>query len=393
MRILVWVRFGFGPSTPCPHPEQPGFNPGRIEGRPHRAAHLALAGERQPTILRRVSASGFRSAMTVLITGVAGFIGMSCATALLARGDTVVGIDNLNAYYDPALKKARLARLAAHDRFRFEKIDVADADAVARAVGGLPDGAAVLHLAAQAGVRYSMENPGAYVETNVRGQLSVLEAVRHHGGIRHLAYASSSSVYGGNTKMPFAVEDRVDRPISLYAATKRSAEAMSWCYAHLYGLPQTGLRYFTVYGPWGRPDMSAYIFTRSILNGEPIPVFNRGDMRRDFTFIDDIVAGTLAALDRTPGTDVGSADNDAPPHRLYNLGNNRPEHLMDFIGEIEKACGHKAILDMQPMQPGDVKETCADIEASVRDLGFSPKTSIAEGVPRFVAWFRDYHGL
>lgn len=335
--------------------------------------------------------------MTVLITGVAGFIGMSCAAALLARGDAVVGIDNLNAYYDPALKKARLDRLAANERFRFEKIDVADAAEVARIVGGLPDGAAVLHLAAQAGVRYSLENPGAYVETNVRGQLAVLEAVRHHGGIRHLAYASSSSVYGGNTKMPFAVEDRVDRPISLYAATKRSAEAMSWCYAHLYGLPQTGLRYFTVYGPWGRPDMSAYIFTRAILSGAPIPVFNHGDMRRDFTFIDDIVAGTLAALDRTPGSDggteAGSADNGEPPHRLYNLGNNRPEPLMDFIGEIEKACGRKAVLDMQPMQPGDVRETCADIEASARDLGFSPKTTIAEGVPRFVAWFRDYHGL
>ncbi len=330
--------------------------------------------------------------MTVLITGVAGFIGMSCAAALLARGDEVVGIDNLNAYYDPALKKARLDRLAANERFRFEKIDVADAAAVARIVGGLPGGASILHLAAQAGVRYSLENPGAYLETNVRGQLSILEAVRHHGGIRHLTYASSSSVYGGNTKMPFAADDRVDRPISLYAATKRSAEMMSWCYAHLYGLPQTGLRYFTVYGPWGRPDMSAFIFARAILNGEPIPVFNRGDMRRDFTYIDDIVAGTLAALDRTPETD-GRAENGEPPHRLYNLGNNRPEALMDFVAEIEKACGCKAILEMQPMQPGDVKETSADIEASVRDLGFSPKTTIAEGVPRFVAWFRDYHGL
>ena len=335
--------------------------------------------------------------MTILITGVAGFIGMSCAAALLARGDTVVGIDNLNAYYDPTLKKNRLTRLAEHDRFRFEKIDVADAAGVARIVGGLPDGSAVLHLAAQAGVRYSLENPGAYLETNVRGQLAVLEAVRHHGGIRHLTYASSSSVYGGNTKLPFAVEDRVDRPISLYAATKRSAETMSWCYAHLYGLPQTGLRYFTVYGPWGRPDMSAFLFTEAILKGEPINVFNHGDMRRDFTFIDDIVAGTLAALDRTPGTDGGTEDgsqeNGEPPHRLYNLGNNRPEALMDFIAEIEKACGRKAILEMKPMQPGDVKETCADIDASVRDLGFSPKTTIAEGVPRFVAWFRDYRGL
>lgn len=334
--------------------------------------------------------------MTVLITGVAGFIGMSCAAALLARGDTVVGIDNLNDYYDPALKKARLdrlARLAEKGRFRFEKIDVSDAAGVAGIVNSLPDGAAILHLAAQAGVRYSLENPGAYLKTNVRGQLAVLEAVRHHGGIRHLTYASSSSVYGGNTKMPFAVEDRVDRPISLYAATKRTAETMSWCYAHLYGLPQTGLRYFTVYGPWGRPDMSAYIFARAILNGEPIPVFNHGDMRRDFTFIDDIVAGTLAALDRTPGTEEGTAENGEPPHRLYNLGNNRPEPLMDFIRAIEAACGRKATMEMKPMQPGDVKETCADIEASVRDLGFSPKTTIAEGVPRFVAWFRDYHGV
>ena len=329
--------------------------------------------------------------MTVLITGVAGFIGMSCAAALLARGDGVVGIDNLNDYYDPALKKDRLTRLTEHARFRFEKIDVADAAGVARIVGDLPDGAAVLHLAAQAGVRYSLENPGAYLETNVRGQLAVLEAVRHRGGIRHLVYASSSSVYGGNTKLPFAVEDRVDRPVSLYAATKRSAELMSRCYAHLYGLPQTGLRYFTVYGPWGRPDMSAYIFARSILKGEAIPVFNNGDMRRDFTYIDDIVAGTLAALDRPPGTETAAGD--APPHRLYNLGNNRPEALMDFIGAIEKACGRKAVLDLQPMQPGDVPETCADIAASTRDLGFSPKTTIAEGIPRFVAWFRDYHRL
>ena len=326
--------------------------------------------------------------MTVLITGVAGFIGMSCAAALLERGEEVVGIDNLNDYYDPGLKNDRLARLTAHSRFRFERIDVADRDGVARIVGDLPDGANILHLAAQAGVRYSLENPAAYLEANVFGQLSILEAARHHGGIRHLTYASSSSVYGGNTTLPFSVEDRVDRPISLYAATKRSAEAMSWCYAHLYGLPQTGLRYFTVYGPWGRPDMSAYIFARAILNGEPIRVFNHGDMKRDFTFIDDIVAGTLAALDRPP-----AADNGEPPHRLYNLGNNRPEALMDFIGEIEKACGRKAILEMNPMQPGDVKETCADIEASVRDLGFDPKTTIAEGVPRFVAWFRDYHRL
>ena len=326
--------------------------------------------------------------MTVLITGVAGFIGMSCAEALLGRGDDVVGIDNLNDYYDPRLKQARLARLQGHPRFRFEKIDVADPEGVARIVGSLPAGSAILHLAAQAGVRYSLENPAAYLETNVRGQLSILEAMRRHGGIRHLAYASSSSVYGGNTKMPFAVADRVERPVSLYAATKRSAELMSWCYAHLHGLPQTGLRYFTVYGPWGRPDMSAWLFARAILEGEPIQVFNHGDMRRDFTFIDDIVAGTLAALDRTP-----AAQDGAPPHRLYNLGNNRPEALMDFIRAIEAACGRRATLAMKPMQPGDVKETCADIGESIRDLGFRPQTAITEGVPRFVAWFRAYCGL
>jgi len=326
--------------------------------------------------------------MTVLVTGVAGFIGMSCATALLDRGDGVVGIDNLNDYYDPALKEARLARLQGRNRFSFEKADVADEQAMARMIGALPPGSSVLHLAAQAGVRYSLENPAAYLHSNVHGQLSILEAIRHHGGIRHLAYASSSSVYGGNTEMPFATEDRVDKPISLYAATKRSAELMSWCYAHLYGLPQTGLRFFTVYGPWGRPDMSAYLFTRAILAGEPIKVFNRGEMRRDFTFIDDIVAGALAALDRPP-----VADGDAPPHALYNLGNNTPEELMTFIRTVEAACGREAILDLQPMQPGDVKETYANIDASTRDLGYQPKTTIAEGIPRFVEWYRGYHGV
>lgn len=326
--------------------------------------------------------------MTVLITGAAGFIGMSCAAALLDRGKDVVGIDNLNDYYDPQLKHDRLSKLQGRNRFRFEKIDVAHQEDVTRIVADLPEGSSILHLAAQAGVRYSLENPSAYLESNVRGQLSVLEAMRQHGGIAHLAYASSSSVYGGNTEMPFSIDDRVDKPISLYAATKRSAELMSWCYAHLYGLPQTGLRFFTVYGPWGRPDMSAYLFTKAILNGDPIRVFNHGDMRRDFTFIDDIVAGALAALDRPP-----TATNISPPHRVYNLGNNQSEALMDFIGAIEDACGRKAVMEMEPMQPGDVKETYADIDASMRDLDFQPKTPISEGVPKFVDWFRHYHGV
>lgn len=326
--------------------------------------------------------------MTVFITGVAGFIGMNCAKTLLDRGDEVVGIDNLNDYYDPRLKEARLTQLEDRSGFRFEKADVADQDHMVQLISGLPAGSSVLHLAAQAGVRYSLVNPAAYLDANVRGQLSILEGVRHHGQIRHLAYASSSSVYGGNTDMPFSVTDRVDKPVSLYAATKRSAELMSWCYAHLYGLPQTGLRFFTVYGPWGRPDMSAYLFTKAILNDEPIKVFNNGDMRRDFTYIDDIVAGALAALDR-PAT----ADGDQPPHKVYNLGNNKSETLMDFIHAVEDACGRKAVMDMQPMQPGDVKETYADIDTSIRDLDFAPKTTIREGVPRFVDWFRQYHGL
>ncbi len=325
--------------------------------------------------------------MIVLITGVAGFIGMNCAAALLDRGDAVVGIDNLNDYYDPALKKARLERLQDRKRFQFQRVDVADEEAMARCIGALPDQSSVLHLAAQAGVRYSLEKPTAYLQSNVRGQLSVLEAVRHHGKIRHLAYASSSSVYGGNTTIPFSTDHRVDRPISLYAATKRSAELMSWCYAHLYDLPQTGLRFFTVYGPWGRPDMSAYLFTKAILAGNPIKVFNRGEMRRDFTYIDDIVAGTLAALDRPP-----ASESAAPPHAIYNLGNNSPQELLTFIRTVEAACGRSAILEMQPMQPGDVKETCANIDASKRDLGYRPKTTIAEGIPKFVHWFRQYHG-
>jgi UDP-glucuronate 4-epimerase len=324
--------------------------------------------------------------MTVLVTGAAGFIGMHVAEALLARGETVLGIDNLSPYYDVALKRARLDLLQRHKNFRFELLDIADGAALralARQNRGIDR---VVNLAAQAGVRYSLTHPEPYIAANVAGHLSVLETCRALDRFDHLVYASSSSVYGANTKLPFAIEDRVDRPVSLYAATKRAAELISYSYGHLYRLPQTGLRFFTVYGPWGRPDMSAYLFTKAILAGEPISVFNHGDMKRDFTFIDDVVAGVLAALDRPP-----SDSPDAPPHRLYNLGNHRSEALLRFIEVIERAVGRKAELKLAPMQPGDVKETYADIEASRRDLGFEPRTPIDTGIPRFVAWFRDYH--
>jgi UDP-glucuronate 4-epimerase len=339
--------------------------------------------------------------MTILVTGAAGFIGFHICRALLARGERIVGVDDLNNYYDVELKKSRRDHLVGQKGFNFERGDIAEPDTVAGLFEAYEGISRVVSLAAQAGVRYSLDHPEPYVQTNVVGHLNVLEACRHAPDFRHLVYASSSSVYGGNEKLPFAVEDPVDRPVSLYAATKRAGELMSRTYAHLYGLPQTGLRFFTVYGPWGRPDMSAYIFTRAILAGEPIHVFNQGDMRRDFTYIDDIVAGVLAALDRPPaagsGADSGDqgdpADHAVLPHKLYNLGNNRSEALMDFIAAIEAACGRKAEIVFEPMQPGDVRETYADIEASRRDLGFEPRTTIAEGVPKFVAWFRDYHGV
>lgn len=319
--------------------------------------------------------------MSVLLTGAAGFIGMHVGEALLARGETVVGVDNLNDYYDVALKEARLARLMAHKNFSFVRGDIADLETVRAAADGCDR---IVHLAAQAGVRYSLQNPGAYIQANIVGHMNMLEVARGLGeGLRHMVYASSSSVYGGNTKLPFAIEDQVDNPVSLYAATKKSDELMSNAYAVTYGLPLTGLRFFTVYGPWGRPDMSAYIFTRKIIDGESIPVFNNGDMQRDFTYIDDIVAGVLAALDRRSEA--------TPPHQIYNLGNNQPEQLMRFIGVIEEALGTKAEIDFQPMQPGDVQATYADITASQRDLGFEPKTPIDVGIPNFVAWFRDFH--
>jgi UDP-glucuronate 4-epimerase len=329
----------------------------------------------------------YKPGMTVLVTGAAGFIGYHVSTALLARGDAVLGLDIVNDYYDPVLKEARLAKLQATKGFRFAKRDLATPGAVAELMAADPSIDRVIHLAAQAGVRYSLTNPEAYIQANIIGHFNVLEACRRQPGLKHLVYASSSSVYGGNTKLPFAVEDMVDKPVSLYAATKAADELMTHCYSHLYAIPATGLRFFTVYGPWGRPDMSAYIFTRAILSGKPITVFNNGDMKRDFTYIDDIVAGLIAALDHPPAASGGAA-----PHKRYNLGNHKAEELMRFIQTIERATNHKATIEFADMQPGDVKETYADITAAQRDLGFQPKTPIDDGIPRFVAWYREYHG-
>ncbi len=325
--------------------------------------------------------------MTVIVTGSAGFIGYHVSHALLAAGEKVVGIDIVNDYYDVSLKEARLARLEAAGDFSFYRLDVADREAMMGLADDYPDTDRLIHLAAQAGVRYSLENPYAYTRANVEGQLVMLELCRRFDGLKHFVYASSSSVYGGNTDLPFSVKDRVDKPISLYAATKRSGELLSYSYAHLYGIPSSGLRFFTVYGPWGRPDMAAFIFTKKILAGEPIQVFNRGDMQRDFTYIDDIVAGVLACADRPPVL----ADGD-PPYRVYNLGNHRSEKLTDLIALIERELGQKAELELLPMQPGDVRETYADISESQRDFGFSPKTNLEEGIPKFIAWYKEYYG-
>ena len=332
--------------------------------------------------------------MRVLVTGAAGFIGFHLARALVARGDSVVGIDNLNDYYAVSLKQDRLGALAeeAGDRFTFHRVDFADMPALNAALAGEQIDR-VVHLGAQAGVRYSIENPHAYVQSNLVGHLNLLEFARHRQ-VEHMVYASSSSVYGGNTKLPFAVEDRSDHPVSLYAATKRADELISESYAHLYRLPQTGLRFFTVYGPWGRPDMMLWIFTQKILAGEPIPVFNQGEMWRDFTHIDDIIAGVVASLDNPPPDDgLEKAGGSVNPHRLYNIGNSRSEHLMEVVGLLEAACGRKAVIDFQPMQPGDVPATYADIAAISRDLGYAPTTSIETGVPNFVQWYRSYHGV
>ncbi len=319
----------------------------------------------------------------ILVTGAAGFIGFHVCQALLSRGEAVLGIDNLNSYYDVSLKEARLSQLAEHSGFKFRRLDVSDRDGMLALAGEFPRIVRIVHLAAQAGVRHSLTDPYVYVTSNVMGQVTMLELAKRLEGFEHFVYASSSSVYGGNTRLPFSVTDPVEQPNSLYAATKRADELIGFTYAHLFKIPATGLRFFTVYGPWGRPDMAAFIFTRAILKGEPIRVFNHGQMWRDFTYIDDIVDGVLRALEHTPSA--------TPPHALYNLGNHRSEKLTDFIAVIEKALGKKAELLMEPMQPGDVAATYADIEASQRDLGFQPKTPMSTGVPRFIDWYRTYY--
>ncbi len=325
--------------------------------------------------------------MKILVTGVAGFIGMHVAQALLARGDRVVGIDNLNDYYAVELKRARLAQLGGE--FVFHQVDFSDHAALDAAIGS-EDFDRIVHLGAQAGVRYSIDNPRAYVQSNLVGHVNILELARTRR-IAHLVYASSSSVYGGNETLPFRVEDRTDHPVSLYAATKKADELMSETYAHLYRIPQTGLRFFTVYGPWGRPDMALWLFTQAILEGRPIKVFNHGRMQRDFTYIDDIVAGVIACLDHPPADDgAPKPGGSVAPHRIYNIGNHRSEELGRMIDVLEAACGREAIRDYQPMQDGDVPATYADISAIQRDLGFAPTTTIDAGIPKFVDWYRAY---
>ena len=331
--------------------------------------------------------------MAVLVTGAAGFIGYHVARALLERGEQVVGVDNLNPYYDVRLKTDRLAELTAvaGEAFRFVRCDIADAAALAAELS-VHAFDRIVHLAAQAGVRYSIENPAAYVSANLVGHLNVLELARQRG-VRHLVYASSSSVYGGNTQLPFRVEDRTDTPVSLYAATKKADELMSESYAHLYRIPTTGLRFFTVYGPWGRPDMAMWIFTEAVIAGKPIRLFNEGRMRRDFTYVDDVTAGVLACLDRPPADDGSEkAGGSHSPHALYNIGNSRSEELGRLVAVLEQAIGRPAIVELAPMQSGDVPDTFADVSALTRDHGFTPRTSLDDGVPRFVDWFRSYHG-
>jgi UDP-glucuronate 4-epimerase len=331
--------------------------------------------------------------LTILVTGAAGFIGYHLCERLLARGDRVLGIDSLNDYYDPQLKRDRLAALTARhgSAFRFAQVDFSDDAVLGTALGG-QSFTSIAHLGAQAGVRYSIENPRAYIQANVVGHLNLLEVARAYQV--PMVYASSSSVYGANIALPFRVEDRVDHPVSLYAATKKSDELMSETYAHLYRIPLTGLRFFTVYGPWGRPDMAMWLFTQAILEGTPIKVFNGGAMRRDFTYIDDIIAGVVACLD-TPASDDGTtkAGGSRAPHRIYNIGNSQSEALTDMIALIEAACGRIAIKELLPMQAGDVKETYADISAIATDLGFAPITKLADGIPKFVEWYRAYHRL
>jgi UDP-glucuronate 4-epimerase len=333
--------------------------------------------------------------MKILVTGAAGFIGSTLAQRLLGRGDTVAGIDNLNDYYDVQLKEARLARLQAHGGFSFNRLDVADREGMARLFDeGRFD--AVMHLAAQAGVRYSIENPHPYIDANLVGFANVLEGCRH-GGVKHLVFASSSSVYGANAKLPFSEHDNVDHPISLYAATKKANELMAHSYAHLYGLPCTGLRFFTVYGPWGRPDMALFKFTKNMLEGKPITVFNHGDMVRDFTYVDDIVEGVVRVIDRPAQGDAAwDAARPDParsraPYRIYNIGNNRPVKLMRYIEVLEQALGVKAQLEMLPMQAGDVQATMADVSELESATGYRPRVTVEVGVPRFVEWYKSYY--
>lgn len=333
--------------------------------------------------------------MKILVTGAAGFIGMHVSQKLLARGDQVVGLDNLNDYYSVSLKESRLALIQVHSNFTFERADLADRPAM-ESLFQHHDFDAVINLAAQAGVRYSLENPHAYIDSNIVGYMNVLECCRHHA-IGHLVYASSSSVYGLNSSMPFSIHDNVDHPISLYAASKKSNELMAHTYSHLYGLPTTGLRFFTVYGPWGRPDMALFLFTKAIVQGEPIQVFNNGEMLRDFTYIDDIVEGVIRVLDK-PALPNPDWQGDTPdpgtspaPYRLFNIGNNNPVKLLDFIGAIEQALGKAAVKKMMPIQPGDVAATYANIDDLVNQLDYRPDTKIEDGIKHFVAWYQDYY--
>lgn len=334
--------------------------------------------------------------MRILVTGAAGFIGAKLSEVLLARGDEVLGFDDLNAYYDPSLKQARLARLLPQANFRFVLGSLQDRAAVDAAFASFAP-QRVVNLAAQAGVRYSLENPRAYVDSNVVGFLNILEACRHRA-VEHLVYASSSSVYGANRKLPFSIDDNVDHPVSMYAATKKANELMAHTYSHLFGLPTTGLRFFTVYGPWGRPDMALFLFTRKILAGEPIDIFNHGHHSRDFTYIDDIVEGIVRTLDRVPAADPDRAPatpspaSSSAPYRLYNIGNRQPVELLRYIEVLEDCLGRKSERRLLPMQPGDVPDTCADVEALRRDVGYSPSTPVEVGVARFVDWYRGYYG-
>jgi UDP-glucuronate 4-epimerase len=329
----------------------------------------------------------------ILVTGAAGFIGFHVAQRVLQQGRVVVGLDNMNSYYDPALKQARLAVLKNHDKFAFAPVDLAERDSLF-ALFKQHRFARVVHLAAQAGVRYSIDHPHAYASANLDGFLNILEACRNNG-CAHLLYASSSSVYGANTKVPFAITDSVDHPISLYAATKKANELMAHAYSHLYRLPCTGLRFFTVYGAWGRPDMAMYLFADAITSGKPIRLFNQGKMRRDFTYVDDVTEAVVRLIDHVPPPGGASSDpgTSAAPWRVYNIGNNQPEDLMKVVALLEGELGRTAAKEFLPMQPGDVPETFADVRELEREIGFKPKTSIEEGIRRFVAWYRDYHKL